>query len=141
MSYLTYAEYQEYGGTLDEATFNNLEFQAEVQIDWFTFNRLQNDTTVSVRVKRCVCMLIDLINNKMIATALPDVSGGTQSTMNASIASQSNDGVSISYNVVSASQIVEKFQDDIKQCILLGLQGVKNEAGKLVTWRGIYPDE
>ena len=39
--YLTYAEYQEYGGTLDETTFNNLEFDAESTVNWCTFNRLK----------------------------------------------------------------------------------------------------
>ena len=41
--YLTFDEYQEYGGTLDEAAFYQLEFEARAVIDWWTFNRLQNE--------------------------------------------------------------------------------------------------
>ena len=141
MTYLSYSEYQEYGGTLDETTFNDLEFQAELQIDWYTFNRLQDDTVVSDRVKRCVFLLIKLINDKLIASAIPSDTGETLNSVQAGITSQSNDGVSISYNVLSASEIVEKSQDEIKNCILTCLQGVTNQAGKKVTWRGIYPNE
>jgi hypothetical protein len=31
--YLTYSEYQDMGGTLDEVTFNDLEFEAEALVN------------------------------------------------------------------------------------------------------------
>ena len=46
--YLAYPEYEEYGGTLDEATFRDLEFDAETEINWYTFNRLKKDEWKSV---------------------------------------------------------------------------------------------
>ena len=141
MAYLTYEDYLSYGGTLDETTFDDLEFQAELQIDWYTFNRLQHDTKVSDRVKRCVFTLIKLIQDKLIASAIPSDTGDTLNNVQAGITAQSNDGVSISYNVLSASEIVQNSQDEIKNCVERGLYGVVNEAGKKVTWRGIYPDE
>ena len=139
--YLTFDEYIDFGGKItDETTFNDLEFQAETMIDWYTFARLQKDTTVDVRVKKCVMMLIKLINDKMIASALPSDTGQTTGVQ-ASIASQSNDGVSISYNILSASEIVANSQEEIAHCIQMSLQGVRNEAGRKITWRGVYPDE
>ena len=141
MAYLTYEEYINYGGTLDETTFGDLEFQAELEIDWYTFNRLQNDTAVSDRVKRCVFALIKLIQDKITASAIPSDTGDSLNNVQAGITAQSNDGVSISYNVLSASEIIQNSQDDIKNCIERGLYGVRNEAGKMVTWRGIYPNE
>ena len=41
--YLTYAEYQNMGGTLEEATFNDLAYEAQTYIDWVTFRRLQEE--------------------------------------------------------------------------------------------------
>ena len=139
--YLTYDEFTEFGGTLDEATFNLLEFQAESEIDWYTFNRLQNEVELPDKVKQCMYFLIEMIYTKQAATSIPLQNGTTTSGASASIASQSNDGVSISYNVVSASEIVEKYQDEIKSCIQKYLQGVKNSLGRKILYRGIYPGE
>lgn len=141
MSYLTYEEYQEYGGALDETTFNDLEFQAEVQIDWYTFNRLQNDEIVNERVKKCVYMLMNLLQAKMIASALPLQDGSTNTQTQAGIIQQSNDGVSIMYNTRSAEEVLKNSQTEIANCIKLYLQGVTNNLGRKVLWRGIYPDE
>ena len=41
--YITYEQYKNYGGTLDEATFNEYEFEARSWVNWYTFNRLEND--------------------------------------------------------------------------------------------------
>lgn len=141
MSYLTYTEYQEYGGTLDETTFNDLEFQAEVQIDWYTFNRLQNDEPVNDRVKKCVYMLMQLLQAKLTASALPLQNGTTSSQTQAGIIQQSNDGVSIMYNTRSADEVIKNSQAEIASCIKMYLQGVTNNLGRKVLWRGIYPDE
>ncbi len=140
--YLTYDEYLTAGGgALDESTFNDLEYRAETLIDWYTFNRLQADTVLPDRVKRCMVTLINLLTAESAAMASPNANGQTTGGVQAGITSQSNDGVSISYNVLSASEINSSMQKKIKECIMLGLQGVVNEAGKKVTWRGIYPDE
>lgn len=141
MSYLTYEEYQEYGGTLDEATFDDLEFQAEVQIDWYTFNRLQNDEEVNDRVKKCVYMLIKLLQAKMVASVIPMQDGSTSSESQPGIIQQSNDGVSIMYNTRSADEVLKNSQAEISNCIKMYLQGVTNNLGRKVLWRGIYPDE
>ena len=137
--YLLYEEYQDMGGTLDEATFTDLEFGARSQIDWYTFNRLQDEETLTEAVKRCTYKLIQLIEEKRNASAL---SGSEdESSISAGVASQSNDGVSISYNVLSAGEAVEMLKNEIADTIKHYLQGVKNSLGQKVLYRGLYPGE
>ena len=62
--YLTYEEYVEMGGTLDEATFNEYEFEARGLVDWYTFDRLKKETELSPEVKQCMYMLIKYITDK-----------------------------------------------------------------------------
>lgn len=135
--YLTYEEYKSYGGALDEATFNNLEFEAEALINWYTFNRLKNDTTFPVAVKRLMLYLINLASEKANLIG----ASGSGNIANAAIASQSNDGVSISYNVLNAGQLMESLKGQEDEAVNRYLQGVKNELGQLVLYRGVYPNE
>lgn len=137
--YLTYAEYQSMGGTLNEATFNDLEFEAEALVNWYTFNRLKNDTTFPTELKRLMKYLINMaaFKNNILAE-----SGGDDSITTAkTVASQSNDGVSISYNVLNAKDLMEDIKADSRDAIEKYLQGVMNEAGRLLLYRGVYPDE
>lgn len=138
--YLTYSEYQNMGGTLDEALFNDLEFEAETQVDWYTFNRLQNEAQFPERLKRCMYALIKLIYKVQQASMLGD-DGSGDSEINAAVASQSNDGVSISYNVVSAKDAVDLSKSEIEATIQHYLQGVMNSLGRKVLYRGLYPGE
>lgn len=137
--YLEYADYQEMGGTLDETTFQQLEFEARAVIDWWTFNRLQNESEYPEAVKRCVFKLIGLINDKQKALIVDaqDESGSIQ----AGIASESNDGVSTSYNTLSAKEAVETLQKEFETTVRMYLSGVKNSLGHRVLYRGIYPNE
>lgn len=137
--YLTYAEYQSMGGTLDETTFNDFEFQARAQIDWYTFNRLQKEETLPEAVKRCMYHLIDLLFLSASASATPAASPSTG--VSASVSSQSNDGVSISYNVLSASEALQTAKEQIQSSIDMYLQGVMNSLGQKVLYRGVYPNE
>lgn len=152
--YLSYAEYQAMGGTLDETAFNDFEFESECIINWYTFDRLKKETEWPEEVQRCMFALIKLAKLKadsMIlgsqTTTVDDGQGHTvTTTVNSAIASQSNDGVSISYNTVSASQIFEKLSPKVKggeieNLVQMYLQGVVNSLGHKVLYRGIYPDE
>lgn len=143
MAYLTYNEYISYGGTLDETTFNEYLFEAESQIDWYTFCRLHNvaDEDIDVRVKRCAFYLIKLIQNAQTASAVPTADGSSSTGMQAGILSQSNDGVSITYAAMSAKEILDKFSDEVRSCIQKYLQGVRDSLGRKVLYRGIYPGE
>lgn len=137
--YLTFAEYEAYGGTLEETAFNQLEFEASAVIDWWTFNRLQRDTTFPEAVKRCVYRLISLINDKQ--TAMIVDTSGSSGTVQAGLTHESNDGVSASYNTLSAKEAVDAVQDDIETTIKMCLSGVRNSLGHKVLYRGVYPDE
>lgn len=136
--YLTYEEYQNMGGALEETTFNNLEFEAEALINWYTFNRLKNDLTIPEPVKRLMYYLINLVSQE---ANLLGASGSGNMTANTAIASQSNDGVSISYNVLNAQQLMENLKGKEDAAIKRYLQGVMNEAGRLLLYRGVYPNE
>lgn len=126
------------GGALDEATFTDLEFEAEALINWFTFNRLKNDTTYPAEVKQLMKYLINLAYSK---SGLVDASGSGAVDTSKTIASQSNDGVSISYNILNAKDLMETVKSESENAIKMYLQGVMNEAGRLLLYRGVYPNE
>ena len=137
--YLTYAEYQSMGGTLDETTFNNFEFEAEATINWYTFNRLKKDTVFPIEIKR---LMYYLINQSMLKdNAISTSGGGSSITGGKTVVSQANDGVSVSYNVLGAKEFIDILKADNENVVNQYLQGVMNEAGRLLLYRGIYPDE
>lgn len=137
--YLTYAEYTAMGGTLTETTFNDLEFEAETLVNWYTFNRLKNDTAFPTELKRLMKYLINLLHAKNGVIGSSD--NGSTAGVGANITSQSNDGVSISYNVLSASELSQSCKLEAKEAVDRYLQGVMNEAGQLLLYRGVYPNE
>ena len=115
--YLTYGEYQELGGTLDSATFSEFEFEARCKIDWWTFNRLKNEESYPEEVKRCMYKLIKLLQQVQQASALDGEGDSSSGSSVAGISSMSNDGVSTSYNVMSAAQAAEMASDHMASCI------------------------
>lgn len=150
--YLTYEEFQSYGGTLDETTFNDFEFEASVWVDYYTSRRLVGEETVSERVKRCVYRLIQLAKLEAdslilgLQTTVTTGEGEKQTTVTtpSSIASQSNDGVSVSYNTVSASDMFNKLRgysvglsggNLITDTIDKYLDGERNSKGELLLLR------
>jgi hypothetical protein len=138
MSYLTFDEYQNFGGELDETTFDNLEFEAETFVDYYTFDRLHNVKTIPDGVKRCIYNIIDIANKKQQAFSLgQDLNGNVQSA----IASQSNDGVSISYNTMSAGDLFKIAENEIEMTVRRYLQSVRDDKGRRLLYRGLYPDE
>lgn len=139
--YLTYEEYQNMGGTLEETAFNDIEFEAETYIDWVTFNRLKNETEYPQALIKCVYHIIQLITNKQAALNISPVNEGDTEAMSLGIASQSNDGVSVSYNVMSAKDILQGSETEIQQCIQRYLGNVTNSLGQKLLYRGLYPNE
>ena len=137
--YLTYDEYQSMGGTLDFTTYSDLEFEAEAAINWYTFSRLKNDLVIPEAVKRVMKRLIDLAQEKAGLMSAGD--DGSGSGTSAAIASQSNDGVSVSYNVLSASELMNSIKEQESTTIKRYLQDVTNEAGQKLLYRGLYPNE
>lgn len=139
--YLTYDEYLAFGGTVEETAFDNLEFEARTVIDWWTYNRLQNDEEYPEAVKRCMFKLINLIIAKQQAQLLKNNGAVNTETTESGIIQQSNDGVSTTYNVMSASEIIAQSGEDIKSTIRMYLQNVRNSLGRKVLYRGLYPGE
>lgn len=142
--YLTYEEYQDVGGTLDETEFNYYAYEAESYIDWYTFNRLHSNKEIPDAVKRCELFLIKFIQERLTALGI-SVGSGSSSTSPAdmlkSIMSQSNDGVSVSYSTLSARDVLTSSEAEIKRSIQRYLQGVTNELGRKLLYRGLYPNE
>lgn len=138
--YLTYSEYQAFGGTLDETTFNDLAFEAASIIDWYTFNRLQAEENLPEAVKRCMYKIIQYVQAQQQVSGIPADSSANNG-ISGSVASQSNDGVSISYNILSASDIVSNSKAQIYQIVQQYLSAVVNSLGQKVLYRGLYPNE
>lgn len=140
--YLTYAEFTEFGGSLDESTFNILEYEARTYIDWVTFNRLANEVVIPSKVKECMFYLINVLYKKQIAFDTFDYNEGSTSTSNAIVKSRSNDGVSASYNSLDAKDIIKELNDDsVNRIIKRSLQGVTNSLGRKLLYRGLYSGE
>lgn len=138
--YLTYAEYTTYGGTLDETTFNDISFEAASIIDWYTFNRLQREDQIHEAVKRCMYSIIKyVVAQQQVSGVLNDSASG--SGVNAVVASHSNDGVSESFNILSAKDIIDSGKAQIKDTVNQYLSGVVNSLGQKVLYRGVYPNE
>lgn len=132
--YLTYEEYKLYGGTVDETTYNSIIYEAQACVDYATFNRLKNEVEIPVEVKVCLTNIINLVNRKYKLLL-------AQNEDDKEVMSMSNDGVSVSYNTISANDVISKVDYQIKQTIQLFLSGIKNSEGKLLTYRGLYPNE
>ncbi len=139
--YLTYDEYTEMGGTLDETAFTDLEYEARAYIDWVTFNRLWKEEKIPTRVKECEYHILKLIQNKLEALTPLSESDSSSEGVEKTISSQSNDGVSISYNVLSAKDIIDASEKELQKAINRYLQGVRNSLGYKLLYRGIYPGE
>lgn len=137
--YLTYEEYKALGGTLDETTFNDYEFRAEALVNYATFNRLAKDAVIPDKVKRVIKYIIDLVQKKADALSLGNSSDSASGTTY--ITSQSNDGVSVSYNGMASTDVFNLCDEEIQSAIQLYLYGVMNEAGRFLLYRGLYKGE
>lgn len=138
--YLTYEEYRLMGGTLDETQYDDLEFEAEAIVNWYTFNRLSKDTQIPLAVKRLIKYLINLVQAQNEGL-LGSVGRSNEAVSPMLIASQSNDGVSISYNTLSAIDLMKSLKESEETAIRRHLQGVVNQAGRNLLYRGLYPGE
>ena len=138
--YLSYSEYQKYGGKLDETTYNEYAFEAESVVDYYTFNRLKNDTVVSEPVKRLIFALIDIAQKKEATLGL-GVSSNHSAANEVYITRQANDGVDTTYNSMSASSLYQMCRQEMNRAVNRYLAHVVNQAGQKVLYRGLYPGE
>ena len=113
--YLTYAEYQELGGSaIGEKPFNLLEFEARKLIDQRTFNRLKNQSEILQDVKLCEYELINKINSYLkVSETLGNV------------ASENIDGYSVNYvSADKVSEVVKSKKNDLDDTIRTYLVGI-----------------
>lgn len=103
--YLTYAEYKQLGGKLDEVPFNLLELRARGKIDQRTLGRLKNLPNQITEVKACVFRLIEVMKN--------DDERKTQN-----IASENTDGYSVSYGTSTSTEEEKKYDAIIRDYLL-----------------------
>ena len=140
--YLTYEEYIQMGGeALEDTAFENLEFEARTIVDWWTYNRLQNEEEYPEAVKRCMYKLITLIFTRQQAQLLNSGNDTVSNSTGVGIVQQSNDGVYTTYNIMSAGEIISQSEEDIKSTIRMYLSNVRNSLGRKVLYRGLYPGE
>ena len=102
--YLTYAEYQSLGGTLDEVPFNILELKARGMIDERTLGRLQDLEEQRNEVKVC---MFELINNMSTETTGKNIS------------SENIDGYSVSYSTKTTQEQKLVYDDIIRSNLLM----------------------
>lgn len=98
--YLTYDEYLQLGGTLDETPFNILELEARKNIDKYTFGRLQNLEEQCNEVKVCEYRLINALNAYAISE-----------NQNKGVLSENTDGYSVSYGQASENTSMAKISE------------------------------
>lgn len=114
--YLTYAEYAEMGGALDCAAFTAYENEAEILIDYYSFERLKSFITIPERVKQLVFKLVFLSEKD------EDTRGK---------ASESNGSYSVSYRTSDERSI------ETTALIRQYLIGVKTADGTPLLYKGV----
>lgn len=147
--YLSFSDYQNMGGTLDETAFTDLEFDAESTVNWYTFNRLKRpewaDALNSEELKRCMYQLIRLkqMENEMLASSTGGAGWGVGWTKEAGITQESNDGVSVSYNTMSSGELMAYFNGSKTKEDLINqyLGSIMNDLGRRLLYLGVYPGE
>ena len=123
--YLTYQEYVEFGGTMDEADFTVAEFKARSRIDWLTMGRVQNMAEIPDEVKLAMMVIIK-VDSKFSATAQAD---------SAIVSSFSTDGYSESYG--GASEQSAAAENKVNNEVIKMLFGVLDDFGVPLIYRGL----
>lgn len=122
--YLTYAEYQEYGGTLPSTAFTLLEFRARKRIDYLTDSRVQGLENVPESVKLCIMNLITVDN-----------AAGVEAQVEKPVVTSFNtDGYSESYGKALGAGEAD---ESMKAMIRTYLHGETDDAGVPLLYRGV----
>ena len=125
MAYLTYEEYQAYGGTVSEAAFPAAEFKARKRIDRLTDSRVQTMTVVPEAVKRCMTSIINA-----------DAAAGADALAEKPLVAAFNtDGYSESFG--SISEQTEAIDKALNRQIRDLLDGELDDNGTPLLYRGL----
>lgn len=128
--YLDYEFYKLNGGSItDLTTFNKLNRKAQHQLDWYTFNRLQEQDTITDEIKMCLIDIIDYLDD-VVKTNDASKQG------DASVKSVSNNGISVTYNEITSTQA----NNTIKEIIYTQLTNITvkiNSINVNLLYRGV----
>ncbi len=122
--YLTFAEYQSYGGTASETAYTLLEFRARKRIDRLTASRVQRMAEVPEAVKLCMMSLIG-IDSKAGAEAQAE---------KPVVTSFSTDGYSESYGKAMGAADADSIMSASVRSMLWG---EKDDNGVPLLYRGL----
>jgi len=123
--YLTYDEYQSYGGALPEADFTLAEFKARKRVDYLTDSRVEAMAEVPEAVKLAMMSII-----KTDGAVSVDAQAGAPL-----VASFSTDGYSENYG--SAADQTANVEKQLNAEIRRLLYGVKDDNGVPLLYRGV----
>ena len=123
--YLTYSEYQAWGGTLSESAFSLAEIKARARIDAMTQNRVAGMAAVPEQVKAA-----------MMETISVDSTFSASAQAAAPVAASFNtDGYSESYG--SAETRTAAIEKQLSASIYTLLDGVTDDNGTPLTFAGV----
>lgn len=122
--YLSYEEYQKYGGTLPQNEFTLYEFKCRKRIDYLTDSRVQNMADVPTAVKLCMITLINIDSN----------SGVEAQIANPVVTSFNTDGYSESYGKAIG---VADAEASMVATIKSNLYGELDDNGVPLLYRGV----
>lgn len=123
--YLTYSQYQEWGGTLNEAAFNLAEIKARARVDALTMGRVARMRSVPEQVQAAMMEIIT-------------VDGTFSASAQASApvaASFTTDGYSESYG--SAESRTATVEKQLNASLMTLLDGVLDDEGTPLTFAGV----
>lgn len=118
---LSYTDYVNMDGELSEAAFCRLERLAENEINYRTFGRISLTQNIADKMKNLIFDLIPLFSDAF------------KQTSEGSVASVSNDGVSISYTAKTGDELKE----EIDQRIETALAFEKADNGEFLLYCGV----
>lgn len=124
--YLTFAEFQSYGGTASESDFNLAEMRARKRVDRLTDSRVQAMAEIPEAVKMCIYAVINV----------ESVTGREAQASNPLVTSFNNDGYSESYGNALA---VDDADRNTNQIIGEYLWGEVDDLGIPLLYRGVRP--
>lgn len=107
--YLTYAEYEMYGGEMEYGAFERLEYRAARKLKNLTFSRIDGMSTIPEAVKRLMFELI----------AITESAEGVNSGKEGAVSSFSNDGYSESYGAAKDTAYFDSLFEDTCRDYLL----------------------
>lgn len=128
--YLTYFEYQEMGGALDNAAFKRFSFRAESLLNQYTYRRLIGEKDIPDAVKSVMFELISIAEQQE-----------QELSNKGAVTSYSNDGVSETYSTMSPDTVYQSLGSQVSNIITQGLSGVYNSKKQRLLYKGRYADE